>query len=212
MHQHRTGTFDHALALVPPIRTPTSNTKSARDEIEEFLLALPLGEDAESAEVEQLVAERLYDVESEKQELTNKVHQWADVAVQLRQMLEQQKLETQRLQEQYSNAAATESQLLPAVAASAAALTASMMRGKQQRESGSVDREGGNLAKGTAAGVQAAHSAVRAHQAALSAATSAAQLSAAQDSTGQFGFTPESRMRGATPQQQVHDLGVNEMC
>jgi hypothetical protein len=49
---------------------------SSLAEIEEFLLILPLGADQASATIEHLVAQRLIDDATAKQQLTKKLQQW----------------------------------------------------------------------------------------------------------------------------------------
>lgn len=50
--------------------------ESINEDIESFLLSLPLGTDSRSAEVEQAVASRLYESEVEKAVLKKKLAQW----------------------------------------------------------------------------------------------------------------------------------------
>ena len=59
----------------PAVRTPP-DAAQIRGEIEAFLLRLPLGSDAPAADVEAMVAERLYEAEVGKAVLQDKVQQW----------------------------------------------------------------------------------------------------------------------------------------
>ena len=62
---------------MPPIRTPgTPSARQIKANIEEFLLSLPLGPDADSAVVEQRVAEKLFETEAANNLLVGKVQQW----------------------------------------------------------------------------------------------------------------------------------------
>lgn len=61
------------MALPP---TPQAPADDIKESIEHFLLQLPLGADAASAEVEQRVAERLYEAETCRAQLQGKLTQW----------------------------------------------------------------------------------------------------------------------------------------
>ncbi|GAX80650.1 hypothetical protein CEUSTIGMA_g8085.t1 [Chlamydomonas eustigma] len=92
------------------MKTPT-DVSQIRDDIESFLLSLPLGSDAEAADVEHMVAERLLETEVARAMLQQKVQQWAHVASELHDMVSrqqvlllQQQTDQQQQQKRASNA------------------------------------------------------------------------------------------------------------
>lgn len=86
-----TGRLRNSLEdLEGKLRANEGQNRRLQKEIDDFLVRLPLGTDSRSADIENAVADRLFEAELSKLRLQDRLQQYAEVAVELQNVVERQ--------------------------------------------------------------------------------------------------------------------------